>query len=177
MLTRSFNYYLNEIYIPASMIVVVSWIPFWLDRDDNHARVGLGVTTVLTMTTLVTNTNQAMPKISYLKSLDIYLEICFGMVFAALIQYAFVGYSTSCAGNKVSDLLTNCHKTNDPKACEVVTERIRFGGHNPCRIDWHSRWLFPTVFIAMNLIYWVTYLRLSRHTIDAIESRYHKVND
>ena len=37
-------------------------------------RVGLGVTTVLTMTTLMASVNAALPKISYMKSIDIYLE-------------------------------------------------------------------------------------------------------
>jgi glycine receptor alpha-3 len=54
--------------------------------------VGLGVTTVLTMTTLMASVNAALPKISYMKSIDIYLGVCFFMVFGALIEYACVGY-------------------------------------------------------------------------------------
>ena len=38
-------------------------------------RVGLGVTTVLTMTTLMGSVNASLPKISYMKSIDIYLEV------------------------------------------------------------------------------------------------------
>ena len=58
-----------------------------------YSRVGLGVTTVLTMTTLMASVNAALPKISYMKSIDIYLEVCFFMVFGALIEYAMVGYT------------------------------------------------------------------------------------
>ena len=57
-----------------------------------YFRVGLGVTTVLTMTTLMASVNAALPKISYMKSIDIYLGVCFFMVFGALIEYACVGY-------------------------------------------------------------------------------------
>ena len=56
-------------------------------------QVGLGVTTVLTMTTLINSVNAALPKISYMKSIDIYLFVCFFMVFGALIEYACVGYT------------------------------------------------------------------------------------
>lgn len=49
------------------------------------ARVSLGVTTVLTMTTLMSSTNAALPKISYVKSIDVYLGTCFVMVFASLL--------------------------------------------------------------------------------------------
>ena len=55
-------------------------------------QVGLGVTTVLTMTTLINSVNAALPKISYMKSIDIYLFVCFFMVFGALIEYACVGW-------------------------------------------------------------------------------------
>ncbi|KAJ6220568.1 hypothetical protein RDWZM_006380 [Blomia tropicalis] len=91
-LSRSVGYYISQIYVPAFMIVTISWVPFWLDRDDNHARVALGVTTVLTMTTLITNTNLDFPKISHLKAIDIYLFISFIMVFLSLLEYATVGY-------------------------------------------------------------------------------------
>ena len=79
------GYYLIQIYIPSSLIVIISWVSFWLNRGATPARVGLGVTTVLTMTTLISSTNSALPKISYVKSIDVYLAACFFMVFASLL--------------------------------------------------------------------------------------------
>ncbi|KAH7645589.1 gamma-aminobutyric acid receptor subunit beta-like isoform x2 [Dermatophagoides farinae] len=89
---RSMGYYLIQIYIPASLIVIISWVSFWLHRNATPARVALGVTTVLTMTTLMSSTNAALPKISYIKSIDVFLGTCFVMVFASLLEYATVGY-------------------------------------------------------------------------------------
>uniref|UniRef100_A0A6G1S985 Gamma-aminobutyric acid receptor subunit beta n=1 Tax=Aceria tosichella TaxID=561515 RepID=A0A6G1S985_9ACAR len=89
---RSMGYYLIQIYIPASLIVIISWVSFWLHRNATPARVTLGVTTVLTMTTLMSSTNAALPKISYIKSIDVFLGTCFVMVFASLLEYATVGY-------------------------------------------------------------------------------------
>ncbi|XP_074597248.1 gamma-aminobutyric acid receptor subunit beta-like [Brevipalpus obovatus] len=89
---RSLGFYLIQIYIPASLIVVISWVSFWLHRNATPARVSLGVTTVLTMTTLMSSTNSQLPKISYIKSIDVYLGTCFVMVFASLVEYATVGY-------------------------------------------------------------------------------------
>lgn len=82
---RSMGYYLIQIYIPSGLIVIISWVSFWLNRNATPARVNLGVTTVLTMTTLMSSTNAALPKISYVKSIDVYLGTCFVMVFASLL--------------------------------------------------------------------------------------------
>ncbi|KAI6240186.1 Gamma-aminobutyric acid receptor subunit beta [Aphelenchoides fujianensis] len=63
-----------------------------LSTEATQARVAIGVTTVLTQTTLMTSTNASLPKVSYIKSLDIFLGVCFIMVFASLLEYAAVGY-------------------------------------------------------------------------------------
>lgn len=86
---RSMGYYLIQIYIPSGLIVIISWVSFWLNRNATPARVALGVTTVLTMTTLMSSTNAALPKISYVKSIDVYLGTCFVMVFASLLGKTF----------------------------------------------------------------------------------------
>lgn len=93
------GYYLIQIYIPSGLIVIISWVSFWLNRNATPARVALGVTTVLTMTTLMSSTNAALPKISYVKSIDVYLGTCFVMVFASLLgKYFKSDTSVTCVG-------------------------------------------------------------------------------
>ena len=82
---RNIGYYMIQIYIPSGLIVVISWVSFWLDRAATPARVSLGVTAVLTMATLMSSTNATLPKISYIKSIDIYLGACFVLIFASLL--------------------------------------------------------------------------------------------
>ena len=75
------------------MIVVLSWVSFWLHRDAAPARVALGITTVLTMTTLISSTNAALPKISYLKSIDVYLVIVARQILVTL-DYSYVTFGS-----------------------------------------------------------------------------------
>ncbi|KAH9405328.1 hypothetical protein TYRP_001175 [Tyrophagus putrescentiae] len=91
VIARYIDFYLSQVYIPAALVVIISWVPFWLNRDS-QARVALGVTTVLTMTTLTTTLNSDFPKISHLTALDVYLFVCFAQVFLSLIEYATIGY-------------------------------------------------------------------------------------
>ncbi|KAG8134975.1 hypothetical protein E2320_008042 [Naja naja] len=53
----------------------------------------VGITTVLTMTTISTHLRETLPKIPYVKAIDIYLMGCFVFVFLALLEYAFVNYT------------------------------------------------------------------------------------
>ena len=45
------------------------------------------------MTTISTGVRSSLPRISYVKSVDIYLVTCFLFVFAALLEYAAVNYT------------------------------------------------------------------------------------
>lgn len=64
---REFSYYLVQFYIPCCMLVIVSWVSFWLDPNAVPARVALGVTTLLNMSTHASSINQSLPPVSYTK--------------------------------------------------------------------------------------------------------------
>lgn len=49
------------------MLVIVSWVSFWLDQNAVPARVSLGVTTLLTMSTQTSSINNTLPPVSYTK--------------------------------------------------------------------------------------------------------------
>ena len=92
-------------YIPSRLIVVMSWVSFWLNRGAAPARVGLGVTTVLTMTTLMASVNAALPKISYMKSIDIYLGKFNNIIASSENQYRCL--CTFCHLNNADYLFLN----------------------------------------------------------------------
>ena len=51
--TRRIGHYLTRVYIPAILIVSMSWLSFFIDPTSVPARVALSIMTVLTMTTLL----------------------------------------------------------------------------------------------------------------------------
>ncbi|NXM38943.1 GLRA4 protein, partial [Gymnorhina tibicen] len=91
-LERQMGYYLIQMYIPSLLIVILSWISFWINMDAAPARVGLGITTVLTMTTQSAGSRASLPKVSYVKAIDIWMAVCLLFVFAALLEYAAVNF-------------------------------------------------------------------------------------
>lgn len=63
-----------------SACICVSWHP-------------AGITTVLTMTTLMVSARSSLPRASAIKALDVYFWICYVFVFAALVEYAFAHFN------------------------------------------------------------------------------------
>jgi len=92
-LQRNIGYFVFQTYLPSILIVMLSWVSFWINHEATSARVALGITTVLTMTTISTGVRSSLPRISYVKAIDIYLVMCFVFVFAALLEYAAVNYT------------------------------------------------------------------------------------
>ena len=87
---RRYGYYLTQVYIPSILIVILSWVSFWLDIDAIPARISLGVLTVLTMTTQSSGARTELPKVSYVKAIDVWMAMCLVFVFLALLQFAYV---------------------------------------------------------------------------------------
>lgn len=43
---RSLGYYIIQIYLPSTLIVVLSWVSFWLDIAAAPARITLGIVSI-----------------------------------------------------------------------------------------------------------------------------------
>uniref|UniRef100_A0ACB8GD84 Gamma-aminobutyric acid receptor subunit rho-2 n=2 Tax=Sphaerodactylus townsendi TaxID=933632 RepID=A0ACB8GD84_9SAUR len=99
-LRRHIFFFLLQTYFPATLMVMLSWVSFWIDRRAVPARVSLGITTVLTMSTIITGVNASMPRVSYIKAVDIYLWVSFVFVFLSVIEYAAVNYLTTVQERK-----------------------------------------------------------------------------
>lgn len=91
-LERSLQFFLIQMYIPSTLIVIVSWLSFWLNANSVPGRVSLGVLTVLTMTTQSSSVNASLPRVSYLKAIDLWMSTCLVFVFAALSEFAVVNF-------------------------------------------------------------------------------------
>uniref|UniRef100_A0A493T0T9 Uncharacterized protein n=7 Tax=Anatidae TaxID=8830 RepID=A0A493T0T9_ANAPP len=111
-LSRRMGYFAIQTYIPCILTVVLSWVSFWIKRDSTPARTSLGITTVLTMTTLSTISRKHLPRVSYITAMDLFVSVCFIFVFAALMEYATLNY---LVGNK-KPLEHNSRKARLPPA-------------------------------------------------------------
>ncbi|NWU74580.1 GBRP protein, partial [Onychorhynchus coronatus] len=94
-LKRNILYFILETYVPSILLVVLSWVSFWISQSSVPARICIGVTTVLTMTTLMMGARTSLPNANcFIKAIDVYLGICFSFIFGALLEYAVTHFCT-----------------------------------------------------------------------------------
>ncbi|KAK7169602.1 hypothetical protein R3I93_005552 [Phoxinus phoxinus] len=185
-LERQMGYYLIQMYIPSLLIVILSWVSFWINMDAAPARVALGITTVLTMTTQSSGSRASLPKVSYVKAIDIWMAVCLLFVFAALLEYAGVNFVSR---QQREFLRLKRRQRRLTKEEELQDGRLHFSGYSKSpasnaiqepsipkdsepnrkkfvdrakRIDTISRAAFPMVFLIFNVFYWITY-KIIRH--------------
>ncbi|XP_023341297.1 glycine receptor subunit alpha-4 isoform X2 [Eurytemora carolleeae] len=90
MFKRRLGYYLFHTYLPTCLIVIMSWISFWIKPEAVPARVTLGVTSLLTLSTQHANSQKSLPPVSYIKAIDVFMSGCTVFVFLSLMEYALV---------------------------------------------------------------------------------------
>lgn len=181
-LVRDIGYYLVQMYIPSMLIVMLSWISFWLNVNAVPGRISLGVLTVLTMTQQSSTVNATLPRVSYTKAIDIWMSMCLVFVFAALIEFAVANVLARKDTNKgfgfkkLFLLPTQSEQRKKRKGSGVLVDdrglmrldpemdptlvqkhRELSGLLHAMYLDVACRFLFPICFGVFNLVYWTIY--------------------
>uniref|UniRef100_A0A8C7D0I2 GABA(C) receptor n=1 Tax=Oncorhynchus kisutch TaxID=8019 RepID=A0A8C7D0I2_ONCKI len=138
-LRRHIFFFLLQTYFPATLMVMLSWVSFWIDRRAVPARVSLGITTVLTMSTIITGVNASMPRVSYIKAVDIYLWVSFVFVFLSVIEYAAVNYLSTVQERKEKKLRERlpctCGMTHPGVMGSYSEEDVNNTGNYGCMLE------------------------------------------
>lgn len=162
-LKRDIGYYLIQIYIPSVLIVLLSWVSFYLNVSAIPARISLGILTVLTLTTQRSAGAAALPKVSYVKAIDVWMASCLCFVFAALLEFAFVNvldrrHLKIIASMKDAEQVTKASEVNaqlKPRRFKWI--RDQRSQQKAAYIDFVARILFPLAFTIFCIVYWLVY--------------------
>ncbi|KAK2159280.1 hypothetical protein LSH36_155g03008 [Paralvinella palmiformis] len=150
MLNRHFGFFLLQTYIPSALIIILSWVSFWINMDAVAARISL---------------------VSYPKAIDIWMSMGMLFVFAALLEYAFVNALSRKHAKeehyKKTDNPQDVTEPNDHNNKQTgadFAENLQHKTTNKVNyrefarnLDKISRYLFPSIFLIFNVIYWPIY--------------------
>ncbi|XP_043523843.1 glycine receptor subunit alpha-3 isoform X3 [Frieseomelitta varia] len=187
VLKRRLGYYLFHTYVPTCLIVIMSWVSFWIKPEAAPARVTLGVTSLLTLSTQHAKSQASLPPVSYLKAVDAFMSVCTIFVFMALMEYCLVNIvlgdsdappkpappppppSSSCSDaaklDKIFDIATKENAILLSGRSQKSTTTGPPPGPTPAQkarmralnIDRVSRVFFPFLFAVLNVTYWIMF--------------------
>ncbi|XP_043207379.1 gamma-aminobutyric acid receptor subunit beta-like [Amphibalanus amphitrite] len=176
-----------QMYLPSILIVLVSFLSFWIPVDNVPGRVSLGVTSLLTLATQFTTIQRSLPPVSYVKAMDIWMFFCIVTVFLAMVEFTLaynfrftlaqdgdrkpkpvkepvtvLGINSIAAGLRQPRVvvLTQPEEGKTPFAVlklSVYWVAERFAKKKGNFIDNFSKLLFPIAFLVFNLAYWNHY--------------------
>lgn len=182
---RRMGFYLIQIYVPCIAVVFVAWMSLFVDSKATPARVGLCITTLLTVATIWGSVNSTMPRVSYVKAIDIYLMTSFFFVLCTMLEYIILIHKGRA---KRSILLLKApflQKDNLQETyCSLTSDYSCYRGglysmeeaqtHSPCKespkdtssppdskeinskdVEIIARIAFVIAFTIFNLVYWI----------------------
>lgn len=84
--TRKATYYVLKVIIPLCLIVIMSWLPRWMDPEQSGTNIGVSTSAFLTLVAYLFAITVLLPRVSYVTRMDRFILLSTLMVFAGLIQ-------------------------------------------------------------------------------------------
>ena len=115
------------------------------------------------MTTQSSGARAELPRVSYIKAMDVWMATCLIFVAAALVEFAYVNVLARVQQRRMasvkdsSDFVSNGF---NPKLTrrQSISRLLSKQREKARIIDKISRILFPTLFMLFNAVYWLVYL-------------------
>lgn len=97
-LYRRYGYYMTSVYVPTSMLVLISYASLFCDIESKDLRIMMTITTLLVLYSLYQQISSGLPKTSYAKAVDIW---CFFSltVICSLVRFLALGWWTRAEGS------------------------------------------------------------------------------
>jgi len=163
-LERRLRAYILTTYLPSFLVVLLSWLSFWIDLESAPARTSLSILTILTITTQSSGLLRSMPAGSFTKAIDVWMATCLVFVFGAFIEYSIVNTlarrqkaKTIRDGSAIAGLLSAtaaatlplqpAASTSAALALGAKPKRVR---NTPCSKEKEATKLFAITFSNLN---------------------------
>jgi len=85
---RQMGFYVMQFMVPSICLVFLSWITLFMSPEDVGNRVAIGVTLILTMIFMLGYVNNNLPKVAYVKAIDLFLLVSLIMIIVSVLESA-----------------------------------------------------------------------------------------
>ncbi|EYC29873.1 hypothetical protein Y032_0005g2309 [Ancylostoma ceylanicum] len=112
MFERRFVWYFMQAYLPTYLTIFISWVSFSLGPRAIPARTMLGVNALLAMIFQFGNIMRNLPRVSYIKAIDVWMLASMTFIFCSLLELAIVGYKVRDESKVISKATMRKSKVN-----------------------------------------------------------------
>jgi hypothetical protein len=120
---RYVTYYIWQLILPLSVVVMMSWAAFWVGRENVGVRIGVATSSILTMIAHRFVLASLLPRLPYMTRMDYFTVGSTLLVFMALVTVIFTSFLT---GKEYDSL---AHKVD-------ITARVTFPAFFLFLIGW-----------------------------------------
>lgn len=118
--SRHTSYFIVKVILPLVLIVMMSWLIFWIDPSMSATQISVSVTAMLTLIAYRFAIGGMVPRLGFLTSMDYFVLASTVLVFLSLIQAVSTSY------------LSNSGRLEQARA-----------------LDGKARWIFPLVYLVL----------------------------
>jgi hypothetical protein len=118
--TRDTSYFKYKVILPLVLIVMMSWMVFWIDPSLVATQISVSVTAMLTMIAYRFALAGLIPRLAFLTSLDFFVLVSTLAVFISMIEVLYTAHLA----------------THD----QIEKARL---------VDRHARWVVPLIYLGL----------------------------
>jgi len=124
---RLTSYYTWQQLLPLLLVVMMTWVVFWLPLEFVPPRVGLAATSMLTLIAYRFAMSSVLPPIAYLTRLDVFMIGSSVLIFAALATAVAVTYINEQRGVEAAERLNRVARWLSPLGLLLVSAYAFYG--------------------------------------------------
>ncbi|KAL7079774.1 hypothetical protein ACQ4LE_001172 [Meloidogyne hapla] len=152
LMKRSIGYHLWQTYVPTATCVLFSWISVWLPEEFVEGRVFVALTVFLTLSAESSSAKETLPKVSYVKAIDVWFGFTSVFVFCTMLQ-ALTVIGLEHRSRQLKKIVKE--KANEISAYKIsiLLSESQMYHRNALRIDTFFKVMYPVIFIIFLFIY------------------------
>ena len=159
ILRRTRTQILFQVYVTSALFIIVSWVSFLIKPEVVPGRMGLLITIFLVLINIFNGVKSNAPASSSLNAVDLYLIVCIGHVFVALVEYAIILFLNRGSPSGIASNVETRGNFSTAKKPQTREHFKAWPNQDPSqnKLDLISLVVFPLFFALFNIIYVVIY--------------------
>ncbi|KAK0398852.1 hypothetical protein QR680_002780 [Steinernema hermaphroditum] len=137
---RRYVWYFLQCFVPTYLTIFISWVAFSLGPNAIPARTMLGVNALLAMIFQFGSIMRSLPRVSYIKAIDVWILVSMTFIFLSLMELALVGHFLK--------------QEESTSRQSIQSFKIRKSE----QIDQYAKLIFPAGYSIFNILYWWYYV-------------------